>query len=37
MVVKRDHLKATAHHHGKSEVEGEDGTDPARKKKENQK
>ena len=33
MVVKRDHLKAAAHHPAKSEVEGEDGTDPARKKK----
>ena len=25
MVVKRDHLKAAAHHEGRAEVEGEEG------------
>ena len=31
MVVKRDHLKAAAHHKGCSEVEGEEGRELARR------
>jgi hypothetical protein len=31
MVVKRDHTAASAHHHGRSQVEGEEGTDKHRK------
>ena len=31
MVVKRDHLKAAAHHPARTEVEGEEGTEKYRR------